>query len=120
MNRIYPTAAVVTWSWWRWGVTPANAALLIAATCLVSPYLFDYDLTLLAAAVALLAWDGVKTGRWLKWEREVYLSVAILPAIMAGVAENTGIQVGLFAPLAVLVYAYMRSSRTLACSGTIG
>lgn len=102
-------AMVITWSWYRRGVTRANAALLIAATCLVSPYLFDYDMALLSAAVAFLAWDGIKSGHWIKWEREAYLAVAVLPALMGGLYEITGLQTGLLGPLAVMFYAYKRA-----------
>ena len=103
-------AAIVTWSWWKVGICRANAALLIAATCLVSPYLFDYDMALLSAAIAFLAWEGLKTGRWYKGEREIYLAVAILPAMMSGIANGTGLQVGVLAPIALCVYALKRAA----------
>lgn len=83
----------------RRGLRPdGEGALLIAATLLVTPFLLDYDLTLLAAPLAFLARAGVATG-FRPWEKSALLAGFVLPAISRSLAT------GLHLPLAPLVLA---------------
>ena len=56
--------------------------MLIAATFLVSPYVWDYDMVALLFAAALLARDGVSRGGLSLAERLIALLLLALPAAM--------------------------------------
>jgi hypothetical protein len=59
--------AVVAWVW-RQGASPAlRAAALTLGLLLFSPYLFNYDLAILALPLAWLGWEGIQKG-WLPYE----------------------------------------------------
>jgi hypothetical protein len=70
----------------------------VAATVLATPYLFDYDLMLLAIPIAHLYRRGRAAG-FLPWEKSVIAATYILPLFARGVAT------GLHVPLAPLVAA---------------
>ena len=77
-------------------------AVLACGSLLVSPYLYDYDLALLAVPIALVAWDGYRRG-WQAGEREVLVLAWVTPLFVSGLAEHTGIPL---APLClILVFA---------------
>jgi len=54
-------AAAGVWFAFRRGLGKAPAAALAVASVLASPYVFVYDLTLVAAAVAVIATDAAST-----------------------------------------------------------
>ena len=101
-------AAAVAWVWSRKVPTPIAAAVLVPGTILVTPYSFNYDLTLLAVPIALLAWDGYRNG-WLRWEREVLALVWLLPFVMAPIAIVTSLQVGFIGLAAMFAIALRRA-----------
>jgi hypothetical protein len=57
------------------------SAVFVSGSVLVPPYLFDYDLVVLAIPMAIVAWDAIET-RWLKWEREILLISWIAPRMI--------------------------------------
>ncbi|MFZ1991433.1 MAG: glycosyltransferase family 87 protein, partial [Alphaproteobacteria bacterium] len=79
---------------------------LIAATPLASPFLLDYDLTLLALPIAWLVRQGARHG-FLPWEKLILLAAFVLVLIARYLATVTGIAI---APLviAALFAAVMR------------
>lgn len=103
-------AAAVMWVWLRKIPVPVAAAVLVPGTLLVTPYSFNYDLTLLAMPIALLAWDGHRNG-WLRGEREVLVLAWLLPLVMAPIAIFTSLPVG-FAGLAAMFVIALRRART--------
>ena len=48
--------------WYRKSDTPKREAVLVLSILLFTPYVFEYDLTLLGLAVAWLGWDYFKRG----------------------------------------------------------
>jgi Glycosyltransferase family 87 len=56
-------AATLVWMTWRRGDWPLAGAVLAAASTLISPYLFFYDLTLLLVSIVLIVravgWEGL-------------------------------------------------------------
>ena len=82
-------AAVLVWRVWRrsqdWQL---RGAVLMAATFLISPYVFDYDLVWLAFPIAWLALVGVRDG-WMRGERELLTLAWVLPLLMAPIASTT-------------------------------
>ncbi|MBE9558322.1 MAG: DUF2029 domain-containing protein [Proteobacteria bacterium] len=101
-------AAAVALVWLRKVPTPVAASVLVSGTLLVTPYSFNYDLTLLAVPVALLAWDGYRHG-WLRGEREVLVLVWLLPLVMAPIAIVTSLQVGFIGLAAMFAIALRRA-----------
>ncbi len=49
-------AAAVAWVWMREAPTVLKAAVLVAGAPLAPPYVFDYDLVILAIPIAIIAW----------------------------------------------------------------
>jgi hypothetical protein len=94
-------AGAVVWAWRRTahgtnrGPAPLapRAAVLVAATLLVTPYAFDYDLTLIGLAVAWLSWDGVQRG-FLPQDKPALLAGWLAPAVASPVAAAVGLQLG--------------------------
>ena len=101
-------AAAVAWAWLRNIPVPIAAAVLAPGTLMVTPYAFNYDLTLLAVPIALLAWDGHRYG-WLRGEREVLASVWLLPLVMAPIAGFTSLPVGIAGLAAIFAVALRRA-----------
>lgn len=101
-------AAGVAWVWWRGTRPPLAAAALISASLLVSPYMFDYDMPLLAVVIALLAWDGHLNG-WLRGEREVLVAAWLMPIVGTVVSTATAVPLGITCLVAVFALALRRA-----------
>lgn len=104
-------AAICVWRAWRRKDAPfeAKAATLLAASLLVSPYLFYYDLTWAALAVAWLAMLGLRTG-FAHGEREILLFAWLAPALMPSVFALVPLQLGFPAVLLLLLVAVRRAT----------
>jgi hypothetical protein len=90
-------AATVAWAWRR----PTDAGMkngaLLLATPLATPFILDYDLMLVAPAIAWLACKGVRH-RLLPWEGTTLAVLSLIPLVSRTIGELTHI---LLAPLAV-------------------
>jgi hypothetical protein len=106
--------------WWVWrqrgAAFEAKAATLMAGSLLVSPYLFYYDLTWAALAVAWLAMLGLKSG-FRRGEREVLLFAWLAPAVMQPVHMLSSVQIGFPAVLLLLMAAVRRAATTPRLAG---
>jgi hypothetical protein len=76
---------------------------------MVSPYLFYYDMTWAALAVAWLALLGMRHG-FHRAEREILLFAWLAPAMMPPVYALIGLQVGFPAVLLLLIVALRRAA----------
>jgi hypothetical protein len=84
---------------WRRPVEmPLKNAALVTGTLLVTPYAFDYDMTLLALPIAWLVGEGLRT-QFLNWEKVVLFGVWLLPIVSRGVG-SFGVPI---APVVLLV-----------------
>ncbi|MEQ8750199.1 MAG: glycosyltransferase family 87 protein [Amphiplicatus sp.] len=92
------------------GATRETLALLTAASLLISPYVMDYDLTVLAAAGLLLFAAGEHPRHAMKWEQAAAFSVAMIPILIVGLGR-LGLQIGWLAPVIVIVIAETRLRR---------
>jgi alpha-1,2-mannosyltransferase len=75
---------------------PESAAAgpaLAGATLLASPFLFDYDLAILAIPLGWLASAGVRRG-FLPWEKLTLLLGFVLPLVSRSLAVSLGIPIG--------------------------
>ena len=76
-------AGVTAFVWWRCGMTRLSWAVLVTASLLVSPYLFDYEFTLLAIPLAVLASEMAERG--VSMRDKIGLLVIILMSGFSGV-----------------------------------
>jgi hypothetical protein len=102
-------AVTVAWIWRQQPASRLAIAALIAGTPLMSPYVFDYDLALLAVPIAILAWDGVERG-WQPGEREILVLAFFTPALVSILGHTTTLQLG---PLLLLALFAMTIRRAL-------
>jgi hypothetical protein len=95
-------AAALVWLW----RSPASFALKAAALCLAAilatPYSLDYDLMVLAPAIAFLTIAGLARG-FAPYEKTALAFLWIAPLIARGFAEVTLIPLGVIAMLVMLV-----------------
>jgi hypothetical protein len=83
--------------------------MLVTGSLLVSPYLFYYDLTWAALAVAWLATLGLRDG-FRRGEREILLFAWLAPALMQPVQLLTSVQIGFPAVLLLFLAALRRAA----------
>jgi hypothetical protein len=81
-------AAALTWLWRSPAAFPLKAAGLLIGSLLATPYSLDYDLMLLAPAIAYLALDGFARG-FAPWEKTVLAALWIVPLIARSVPQAT-------------------------------
>ena len=98
---------IVVWAWRRPGPLGVKAALLAAAIPLATPYAFDYDLMVLAVAIAFLAAAGLRDG-FRPWELTVLGAAWLAPALSRPAAFALGIPLALFAAAGLLWLAARR------------
>jgi alpha-1,2-mannosyltransferase len=92
-------AGALAWLWRGSSAFPLKAAALLIGTVLATPYVLDYDLMLLAPAIAFLAADGASRG-FARYEKTALAALWLVPLVARGVAQVTLI------PLAVPVMLF--------------
>lgn len=96
---------------WLWR-SPASFALKAAALCLAAilatPYSLDYDLMVLAPAIAFLAVDGFERG-FGTWEKSALAFLWAVPLFARGVAQATFIPLGVIAMLVMFALVLRRA-----------
>ncbi len=96
---------------WLWR-SPASAALRNAALCLAAilatPYSLDYDMMVLAPAIAFFALDGFERG-FRPWEKTGLAVLWLAPLVSRSVAQATLIPLGVPAMLAAFVLVLRRA-----------
>ena len=97
-------AAAVMWMWRSTISARLKAAGLIIAALLSTPYSLDYDLMVLAPAIAFWASDGVSRG-FRPWGKTMLAALWILPLIARTFAEFTFIP--LTPPLLLAAFALL-------------
>jgi hypothetical protein len=91
-------AVAVIWVWRRPVGMPLKGAALVTGTLLATPYVMDYDLTLLALPIAWLAVEALRT-QFLNWERIALFAACLLPIVSRGIG-SLGLPIG---PIVLLV-----------------
>jgi alpha-1,2-mannosyltransferase len=89
-------AAALVWLWRSSATYPLKAAGLLMGCLLATPYSLDYDLMVLAPAIAYLCIDGIARG-FAPYEKTVLAGLWIVPLIARSIPQATLI------PLAVPV-----------------
>jgi hypothetical protein len=96
-----PAAIAVVWTW-RAPVRPAlRAAALLVGTLVVAPHSHDYDLMLLAPAIAFVSTDALRHG-FDTGEKTLLAAVFVMPLFTRVVAEHGLLPLGTIASLALL------------------
>jgi Glycosyltransferase family 87 len=104
------------WVWYTSDQHALKSALLVAATTLASPHLLDYDLMLLAPALAFLTAAMLDRGVR-DYELSLLAFVWIAPLVARSVAGLAAIPVGLIATLTLFGLIMQRSLRERAFRG---
>jgi alpha-1,2-mannosyltransferase len=97
---------------WIWRRTPnfdLQAAALDVGVLLMTPYMMDYDLVILAIAIAWIALDGLRSG-FLPWEKSLLVFVWLLPLFARSIATGLLIPIAPLAMLLVLADIARRSA----------
>jgi len=90
----------VAWTWHSRLDCDLKAALLVVGTLLASPHVLDYDLTILAIAIAFFTRHGFARG-FRDYEISILGAAWIVPLLGRGAAGITGLPLGL---LVLLVF----------------
>src|SRR5664279_4896037 len=81
-------AAALAWLWRSPAAYPLKAAGLLIGSVLATPYSLDYDLMLLAPAIAYLALDGFARG-FAPWEKTILAALWIVPLVARSIPQAT-------------------------------
>jgi hypothetical protein len=88
---------------------PLKAAALCLAAILATPYTFDYDMMMLAPAIAFLAADGFVRG-FRPWEKTALATLWMAPLVARSVTQATLVPFGVAAMLAMFVLLLRRTT----------
>jgi hypothetical protein len=94
--------AALVWLWRGAAPFALKAAGLCFAAILATPYALDYDLMLLAPAVAFLAADGLARG-FAPWQKTTLAALWLVPLLARSVAQATLVPLGVPLMLAAFV-----------------
>ena len=101
-------AASLAWLWQSDAAFELKAAALATGSLLATPYVLDYDLVVLAVAIAFFARHGLNDG-FRDFEISVLAAAWIVPLLSRGIAGVTGIPLGLLVLLALYGLALRRA-----------
>jgi hypothetical protein len=101
-------AASLAWLWRSNAAFELKAAALATASLLATPYVLDYDLVVLAVAIAFFARHGLSRG-FRDYEISLLAAAWMVPLLSRGIAGATGIPLGLMAMLAFYVFTMLRA-----------
>ncbi|HYD28673.1 glycosyltransferase family 87 protein [Brevundimonas sp.] len=105
-------AAAVAALWiTRRAADAARGAVLAGATLLATPFLLDYDLTLLAIPLAWLFREAMRDG-FRPWEKLALVGAFILPLVARPLALGAGLPVAPLVILALLILVVRRATAT--------
>jgi alpha-1,2-mannosyltransferase len=109
---ILALGAALVWLWRSAASYPLKAAALCLATILATPYSLDYDMMVLAPAIAFAAADGLSRG-FGPWEKTALAALWLVPLVARSVAEASLIPLGVPAMLSVFVLILRRAELSL-------
>jgi glycosyl transferase family 87 len=101
-------AGALIWLWRSGAAYPIKAAALAIGAILATPYSLDYDMMVLAPAIAFLAADGMTRG-FGPWEKSALALLWFVPLFARAVAEYTFVPVGVWAMLLVFALTLWRA-----------
>jgi alpha-1,2-mannosyltransferase len=106
-------AMASAWLWHGKAPYPLKAAGLCLAAILATPYTLDYDMMVLAPAIAFLAADGTARD-FGPWEKTALAALWLVPLVARTVPQMTLIPLGVPVMLAMFVLILRRAGLALA------
>jgi len=106
-------AAGLIWLWRSEAAVDLKASALAVAALIATPYVLDYDLMILAVAIAFYARHGLARG-FHNFELSLLAFAWIAPLLSRPLAEATGIPLGLTAQIVLFIMALCRARREVA------
>ena len=106
-------AAGLIWLWRSEAAVDLKASALAVAALIATPYVLDYDLMILAVAIAFYARHGLARG-FHNFELSLLAFAWIAPFLSRPLAEATGIPLGLAAQIVLFIMALCRARREAA------
>jgi hypothetical protein len=103
-------AASLAWLWQSDAAFELKASALATASLLATPYVLDYDLAVLAVAIAFFARHGLSRG-FRDYEISLLAAAWIVPLLSRSIAGVTGIPLGLLVLLTFYVFTLRRALR---------
>ena len=103
-------AGSLVWLWRSRASFALQAAALCIAVIVATPYSLDYDMMVLAPAIAFLAAEGFSRG-FDAYEKSALAGLWLMPLIARSVAQHTLIPLGIIVMLVVLALAFRRAWR---------
>jgi hypothetical protein len=101
-------AASLAWLWRSDAAFELKASALASGSLLATPYVLDYDLVVLAVAIAFFVRHGLRRG-FRTFEISVLAAVWIVPLLSRGIAGVTGIPLGLLVLLTFYLVTLRRA-----------
>jgi len=101
-------ATGLAWLWHSDAAFELKAAGLATASLLATPYVLDYDLVVLAVAIAFFARHGLSRG-FRDFEISLLAAAWIVPLLSRPIAGVTGIPLGLLVLLTFYVFTLRRA-----------
>jgi alpha-1,2-mannosyltransferase len=105
-------AASLVWLWRSAAAFALKAAALCLAAILATPYSLDYDMMVLAPAIAFLAADGIARG-FLRYEKSALAALWLVPLVARAFAQATLVPIGVIAMLALFALCLRRAAADL-------
>jgi hypothetical protein len=103
-------AASIVWLWRSEAAFDLKASALATASLLATPYVLDYDLMVLAVAIAFFVRHGLARG-FGDWEISLLAFAWVVPLVSRGIAAATTVPLGLIAMLALYAVTIHRAAR---------
>jgi alpha-1,2-mannosyltransferase len=103
------TTIALAWLWRSPAAYPLKAAALALASVIATPFAFDYDLTVLASAIAFLALYGLAEGTR-PYEKTALAILWIVPLVARSIAASLAIPIGILTVIAVFALTVRRGS----------
>jgi hypothetical protein len=108
-------AASLAWLWQSDAAFELKASALATGSLLATPYVLDYDLVVLAVAIAFFARHGLSRG-FRDYEISLLAAAWIVPLLSRVIAGVTGIPLGLLVSLTFYVFTLRRAVRDRAAA----
>ena len=102
--------AALVWQWRSQTAYPVKAASLCIATILATPFAFDYDMMVLAPAIAFFAADGLHRG-FGPWEKTALAALYLTPIAARTFTQWTLVPLGV--PVMIVTFILLLRRNTL-------
>lgn len=102
-------AAALVWLWRGGAPYPLKAAAVCLGALLATPFVLDYDMLIVAPAIAFAAIDGRGRG-FMPWEKTVLAALWLAPLVARSLAHATMIPLGVLATSAAFILLLRRAA----------